>query len=99
MLLENAQPHGFGSSQDGAVDYGASKRRAQGNYRCDVVRALTGNRPRNNASEAVPDEMDLGTGFGYRVIEAFVQPALNQQIGPLGVESYARKKWPVSNPA
>ena len=54
---------------------------------------------RDDASQTVPDQMDLLTRFVERAFNVVFQAPLDEQIGTVCIESDAREVWPIADAA
>lgn len=98
VLFQDAEANRFGCEQDGRMSHGTAEGRPQRSDRSNVLWPLCRDRAGNNASQAVADQMDFAAGFGKRLLNGLIQPALNQQVRTLCVQTDAGKEGPVSDP-
>src|SRR5581483_7722157 len=98
VLFEDALAHSFCRSQNTFVSHCATKRRTERDYRRDIGRSLTRNRPRNYASQAVADYVDSALRLFAGSIDGFFQSALDQQVWALRIQSDAGKIRTVPDP-
>ena len=99
MFFEDVPADGLRRMQHGSMCDSAAERCGQADHRGYFFWSLSGNCPRQNATETVADEMKLTAGIVQGSLDARIEPLLNQDIWTLGVDPYARKVGPVSDPS
>jgi hypothetical protein len=96
FCMDTAANH-FSSMQNATVGHRTTKWRTQSDNRSDIGWTLRGHGARNDASQAMADQMDLASGLGQGLLDGGVELSLDQEVGALRVETYAGKKGFVSN--
>src|SRR5271167_725380 len=98
MVAQNVATHRFRRSQNCLVCYRSAKRRAQCRDGGDVAWPLRRNRARDDSAQAVADEVDLTLRLQQRLVDAGVEPPLDEKVRTLRVDADARVVRAVSDP-
>src|SRR5512133_3578702 len=81
------------------MSHGTLNRRCQGDHGSYISGTLSGCGASNDSAEAVSDEMHLATGIAARLVDGLIETTLNQEVGALGIQSYAGKIRTVADAA
>src|SRR5579862_2592466 len=88
---------GFTGPQDVGMRHWPPKGGSQGSHRSDLFGPLGGHRARDDAAQAVPDEMYFPAGGRESAFYCIVQPLADQQVRTFRVPADSRKVRPVAD--
>ena len=97
MFLDDPKTNSLGSIQNGSIRNRTTNRSSQGDHRGHIVWPIPGHRTGDNPAKAVPDKMDLASGTQPGLFDGQVQPALDEQVRTICVDSDAGKVGTVSD--
>jgi len=87
MFFQNAPSHHLRRTQNPAMRDRTAKRCTQRDHGSDIDRSLRRDGARDNASQAMTDQVHLLPGPAQRLLDRIIQLALNKQIGTFRVEA------------